>query len=81
MFCFSLGLLAFRRTAFCCLLYLRGKVMGSWYFFQEPIPSLGNILIKKLEIEKTKLTFVTSVLKVLYYVGLVFSNYNFLLTK
>ena len=55
--------------------------MGSWYFFQEPIPSLGNILIKKLEIEKTKLTFVISVLKVLYHAGLVFSNCNFLLTK
>ena len=39
------------------------------------------LLIKKLEIEKTKLTFVISVLKVVCYVGLVFSNSNFFINK
>ena len=37
-------------------------------------PSLGIFVRKKLEIEKTKTTFIISVLKVLYYVALVFSK-------
>ena len=39
------------------------------------------MLIKKLEIKKTKPTFVISVLKDEYCVGLVFSKSDFLLTK
>ena len=34
-----------------------------------------------MEIEKNKPTFITSVLKVVYYVGLVFSNSNFVINK
>ena len=37
--------------------------------------------IKKLEIDKTKPTFVISVLKVGYWVDLVFSNSNFFINK
>ena len=40
------------------------------------------LLAKKLEIEKkTKTTFIISVLKVVYYVVLVFSNSNFFFNK
>ena len=39
------------------------------------------LLIKKLEIEKTKTTFILSVLKVVYWVVLVFSISNFFINK
>ena len=38
-------------------------------------------LVKKLEIKKIKTTFIISVLKVVYWVALVFSKSNFLLIK
>ena len=39
------------------------------------------LLVKKLEIEKTKPTFTLKTLKVVYLVGLVFSNSNFFTNK
>ena len=39
------------------------------------------LLIKKLEIQKTNTTFIISVLKVVYYLGLVSSNSNFFINK
>ena len=44
-------------------------------------PSLGLLLVKKLEIEKNKTTFIISVFKVVYYVVLVFSIFNFFINK
>ena len=45
-------------------------------------PSLGIFVSKKkLEIEKTKATFITSVLKVVHWVVLVFSMSNFFINK
>ena len=39
------------------------------------------LLVEKLEIEKTKTTFIISVLKVVYLVVLVFSIFNFFINK
>ena len=39
------------------------------------------LLVKKLEIEKTKPTFTLKTLKVVYLVGLIFSNSNFCINK
>ena len=44
-------------------------------------PSLGIFVSKKYEIEKTKTTFIISVLKVVYLVVLVFSISNFYTNK
>ena len=44
-------------------------------------PSLGIFVSKKLEIEKTKTTFIISVLKAVYKVPLVFSKSNFFINK
>ena len=43
--------------------------------------SLGIFIVKKLEIEKTKTTFIISVLKVVYLVVLVFWISNFFTNK
>ena len=44
-------------------------------------PSLGILLVKKLEMEKIKPTFIISVLKVVYWVALVFSKSNFFIPR
>jgi hypothetical protein len=44
-------------------------------------PSLGFFLVKKLEIEKTKTTFIQSVLKVVYCLVSVFLIFNFFINK
>ena len=51
------------------------------FSFTNRVPSLRTLLIKKLEIEKTKSTFIISILKVIYYVDLVFSNSKFFINK
>ena len=44
-------------------------------------PSLGILLVKMLEIEKTKTAFIISILEVVYQVVLVFSIIYFFLMK
>ena len=51
------------------------------FFSQTDFLPWEFLLIKKLEIEKTKPTFVISVLKVQYLVGFVFSKSNFFINK
>ena len=53
---------------------------GTFYLRTDFLP-LELLLIKKLEIEKTKTTCIISVLKVVYKVGLVLSNSNFFINK
>ena len=50
-------------------------------FFGTPFICMKFFLIKKLEIEKTKITSIKSVLKVVYLGVLVFSNSDFLIIK
>ena len=52
-----------------------------YFFLQTDFLTWEILLIKKLEIEETKPTFLISVLKVEYQVRLVFSKSNFFITK
>ena len=61
----------------CLKLNLQKKVL----FLRTDFLPWEVLLIKKLEIEKTKPTFIISVLKVLHLVVLVFSIYNFFSNK
>ena len=57
----------------------KGKCAQKGTFFANRFPSLRNFVNKKLEMEKTKRTFVTSVFKVRW--AYFFRNPTFLLTK
>ena len=52
-------------------------------FFMNRFPALGilQVFVKRLEIKKTKTTFITSVLKVEYFVVLVLSISNYFNNK
>ena len=57
------------------------RIWSSRYFHEHDFLPWEFLLVKKLEIEKTKTTFIILLLKVVYKVGLVFSNSNFLINK
>ena len=57
------------------------KFVQKLIFFLVHLFAREILLLKKLEIEKTKPTFIISVLKVEYQVGLVFSISNFFMLK
>ena len=71
----------FRRTMTFWHSWAKARFAQEGIFFALKLFAGWILLIKKLDIEKTKHTFIISVLKDEYYVGLVFSISNYFILK